>query len=189
MIEPRFDEYNEMVEHFKNRTKRHIQLVQKYATLIESQYHSNGLAELAKTHDASKFSEPEYSPYLHVSWKYKMQDEGKVYNPPEFIRQQMTQATEHHVKSNKHHPEAWTHQTNTINPNNRDEPPKEMIDATKMPDIYIAEMCADWLAMAEEKGTSVREWANKNVNIRWKFNENQINQIYRIIDVFNFDNK
>jgi hypothetical protein len=44
-------------------------------------------------------------------------------------------------------------------------------------------MCADWCAMSEELGTnSPKNWADKNVNIRWKFSPRQVKLIYDIID-------
>jgi hypothetical protein len=43
-------------------------------------------------------------------------------------------------------------------------------------------MCADWMAMAEEKGTNPLTWAEKNVNIRWKFTEGQTKKIYEILN-------
>lgn len=179
----KFNEFDAMETHFNNRTKKHINLVKKYAHLIESTYPTEfkGLDEQTAEHDKSKFEEPEYSPYLHIAWKYKMADEGKVYNPPPEILEQMNKATEHHVKSNKHHPEYFTDQVNTINPNNRDEPPKELVDATKMPILSVGEMVADWMAMAEEKGTNPKRWADKNVNIRWKFTDEQKKMIYDLI--------
>jgi hypothetical protein len=57
-----------------------------------------------------------------------------------------------------------------------------MVDASKMPDVSLAEMCADWMAMAEEKGTNPLTWAEKNVNIRWKFTEGQTKKIYEILN-------
>jgi hypothetical protein len=181
---PTFKQWDKMEDHFVNRTKRHINLVRKYTEKIESKYPKSlaGLHEQSLVHDASKFEEPEYSPYLHIAWKYKLQAEGQTYDPPSSIKDDMTKATEHHVKSNKHHPEYWTDQVNTINPDNRDAPPEEMVDASKMPDVSLAEMCADWMAMAEEKGTNPLTWAEKNVNIRWKFTEGQTKKIYEILN-------
>ena len=64
----------------------------------------------------------------------------------------------------------------------RDKPPEEMIDATKMPDLDIAEMVADWCAVSEERGNTPKSWADKNVNVRWKFTDEQSDLIYEIID-------
>jgi len=74
-------------------------------------------------------------------------------------------------------------QENLINKNNRDEPiGGKIIDATKMKDLDIAEMVADWLSMSEEKNSKPKGWADKNVNVRWKFTDEQKDLIYEIID-------
>ena len=72
---------------------------------------------------------------------------------------------------------------NLINREDRDKPPKEMVDGTKMPDMAIAEMVCDWQSMSDElKKNTTREWADRNINVRWKFNENQTKLIYDIIE-------
>jgi hypothetical protein len=87
---------------------------------------------------------------------------------------------------NLHHPEYYHvgPVVDFINREDRDKPPKTMVNATKMPDLSIAEMVADWLAMSEEKKTKPKEWADKNVNIRWKFTPEQKEMIYELIGIF-----
>ena len=182
---------NEMKEHFANRTKLHILLVDKYLIKIASlnlPEIDNDLL-LGDSHDSSKFEEPEYTPYLHVSWKYKLKDQGKTYNPPIEIEDSMNSATFHHVKHNKHHPEFWdnTATLESINPKDRDSAPAKIVDATEMPLVHIAQMIADWTAVDEEKSKdtygnfSAKNWADKNVNIRWKFSPAQVQFIYKVI--------
>jgi len=36
--------------------------------------------------------------------------------------------------------------------------------------------------MSEEKGNTPQTWADKNVNIRWKFNDKQKELIYKILN-------
>ena len=36
---------------------------------------------------------------------------------------------------------------------------------------------ADWAAMSEEKGTSMKKWIKDNVNVRWKFSPEQVSLI------------
>lgn len=43
--------------------------------------------------------------------------------------------------------------------------------------------------MGEEKGNTVRSWADKNVNVRWKFTEDQVNLIYELIDFLEDEDK
>jgi len=172
-------------EYFQERTNLHISLVGKYLDKIiqlkDPRLDPSILVAEKSGHDQSKFKSPEYEPYLHVNWKYYMKDRGREYNPPPEIKKAMDTATLHHVTSNRHHPEAWA-PTASINPDDRDKPPEEIVDASKMPLSYVATMVADWKAMAIEKGTSLKEWAGKNVGIRWKFTDNQKRLIYDLIN-------
>jgi hypothetical protein len=177
----------DMLNHFNKRTNLHIALVVKYLQKIielDDARLDPKILEQEKTHDQSKFEEPEYTPYLHVSWGYYMRDQGKAYEPSTEIKGQMQVATFHHVKNNKHHPEAWDPNSSmeSINSADRDTPPEKIVDGTKMPDTYIASMVADWLAMSEEKNTDPYEWVDKNINKRWKFTTNQVNLINDLLD-------
>lgn len=177
----------EMKDFFFKRTEKHIGHVQKYCKIIENYdlEKFKGLIGRGKIHDQSKFKEPEITPYIWITWQYKIKDQGKEFDIPQEIKDKMSEATEHHVLSNKHHPESHCNKkTGIINRENRDKPPKELIDATKMKDLDIAEMCADWMAMSEEKNTNPIDWADKNVNIRWKFTNEQKELIYKLLDLF-----
>ena len=175
----------DMEDWFVKRTNMHISLVQKWCKIIEN-YDSEkfgGLIERGNVHDESKLVEPERIPYIYVTWNYKCKEDGKKFNPPKDIDDMMNNATFHHVKNNAHHPESHTEQTKDIlNRKDRDKPPKEMVDATKMKDLDIGEMVADWMAMSNEKKTSPKDWADKNVNIRWKFTDAQKKLIYNLIE-------
>ena len=175
----------EMKKFFEERTKKHINFVQKYCKKIQDYDPKKfrGLVERGEVHDQSKYEDPEYEPYLYITWQYKCKDDGKDFTLPDGIKEKMTKATEHHVKSNKHHPECSSPKNvDLINREDRDKPPKEMVDATKMTDLDVGEMCADWLSMSEEKGSKTKNWADKNVNVRWKFTEEQKDLIYEIIE-------
>ena len=175
----------EMKDWFVKRTNNHISLVQKWCRTLE-EYDPimfKGLVERSETHDDSKFEEPEMTPYIYTTWQYKCKDDGKEFNPPQDIKDQMNQATFHHIKNNTHHPESHTEQTqNILNREDRDKPPETLVDATKMKDLDIGEMVADWLAMSDEKKSNPKNWADKNVNIRWKFTDQQKDLIYKLID-------
>lgn len=174
----------EMLDHYEKRTKMHIALVSKYCSKIAA-YNPEfkELLERAKVHDQSKFENPEREPYIWVTWKYKLRADGKELDVPQEILDRMHEATYHHVTSNSHHPEYHAKdKTNLINKENRDAPPDKIVDATSMPLLDVAEMVADWSAVSEEKGNTPREWADKNVNVRWKFTDEQKNLIYDLID-------
>jgi len=177
----------EMEDFFKKRTEKHISLVQKYCKRIEDydEERFSGLIERGEKHDQSKYESPEKEPYVYITWGYKCKEEGIEWEPPEGMDEKMNRATEHHVKSkrNRHHPEAHSDkEVDLINRKDRDKPPKDMIDATKMKDLDVAEMLADWLSMSEEKGGDPKDWAKKNINVRWKFTDEQEDLIYELIE-------
>jgi len=170
--------FKDMEEFFNKRTNYHIGLVTKYANKIADLYPEfDELRDIVKSHDESKFEEPEYTPYIHITWSYH--DDNYII-PPD-IKPLTTQATEHHVKHNKHHPEYWSPQEGVINPEDRDAP-RELIFAQDMPLIYIAEMVADWCAVSEERGTHPKDWADMNIGTRWDFTKDQSGLIYKLIN-------
>jgi len=184
----KFSEYIDLTEdgklnHFVERTNRHIKLVEKYINKIIKNFSGyDDLYDRIELHDKTKFENPELEPYVYITWRYKCKEEGIDFPISEDMENRMVDATLHHIKNNKHHPEYHTEQIDDLlNKNDRDKP-NSLIDAEKMPNIDIAEMVADWCAMSEERGNTPREWADKNVNIRWKFTEDQTNLIYELID-------
>ena len=75
----------------------------------------------------------------------------------------------------------------SINAKDRDKS-DECVDASKMPDLAIVEMVADWQAMAEElKKNTAREWFNKQKDVRWHFSEHQEELIDKLLKVFEED--
>ena len=173
-----------MDDWFKKRTEKHISLVEKYCNkAIEFNSEFSELKDRIKTHDQTKFKEPELDPYVYITWKYKCEDDGKDFeecNPPENMEDLMHEATLHHIKNNRHHPEYHSNKV-SLNKDNRDEIPDEMVDASKMTNLDIAEMVCDWCAVSEERGNTPKSWADKNVNKRWKFTDDQKDLIYEII--------
>lgn len=175
----------EMVDHFERRTKEHIWRVQKFMQLmIDAGLAPEWTATSAAAHDASKFRNPERQAYILISWQYWMQDQDQEFTPTEDEQQLMLEATLHHIKSNPHHPEYHDPAVGMINEADRDQPGEQITDASRMPAEDIAEMVADWMAMSEEKGTDLREWADQNVNIRWKFTEDQTQLIYNLVTFY-----
>jgi len=177
-----------MKEYFKYRTGYHLWCVRKWSDKIsnlnDSRIDRYLLEKERDDHDNGKWLEPEYTPYLYISWFYKCKRENVEFNIPIKIKEQMHEATFHHIKSHKHHPEFWdlNMTIDNLNRNDRDEPASEyLVDGTRMPLTYVASMVADWFAMSEELGGHPKEWADKNINIRWKFNDNQIRLIYDLI--------
>lgn len=178
---------DEMRKHFETRTNKHIQLVRKYCERVpdSSNKYYHFLQERAEKHDQSKFEEPEITPYIYLTWQYKMKDDGKEFILPQEIKDSMNNATLFHVTHNSHHPEFHASNNKTmeiLNRDDRDKPTETTVDATSMPDIDIAEMVADWCAMSEERGNSPTLWADKNINVRWKFTKDQTDLIHSYIN-------
>lgn len=176
-----------MKQYFDKRTNLHIDLVRKYLDKIinlkDTRIDKNILEDEKINHDSSKFKDPEYEPYLHVTLKYFLKDRNQEYNPSKEIQDNMNEATFHHIATNSHHPEYWDDNISKENLNSKDrDKPGKQVDATKMPLSNVACMVADWLAMSDEKKTDPYEWAKNNVNIRWKFNTEQVKLIYDLIN-------
>jgi len=51
--------------------------------------------------------------------------------------------------------------------------------------LKMSEKVADWMAMAEEKGTDPKDWAKMNVNKRWRFSSHQVSHIYELLELYN----
>jgi len=173
---------DEKLAFFLDRTNNHIRLVKKAAAILVKEYAE--LAELLKNvelHDASKFVEPELSPYIELTWQKKHKSEVS-----KETEEGITQATLHHIKNNPHHPEYWLEDKTKANlsSTNRDES-IEVVDASNMPCIDLAEMVCDWVAMSWELGTNTpRQWFNKVKDVRWHFSERQEDLIDRMLKVF-----
>jgi len=171
--------------HFEKRTKRHIELTQKFCKKIDRAFSKQfeGIVERGEQHDQSKYGKEELDPYIWLTWEYKCKDDGVECKMPQGMKEKIHAATEHHIRSNAHHPEFHVPkgQFAGINKKDRDKPPGKLIDATAMTDLDIAEMVADWCAMSEERGSTPRSWANQNVNVRWKFTPKQEKLIYKLI--------
>jgi len=126
---------DEMRDFFNKRTKEHIDRVKKYCKKIYD-YDNNRFKELidrSKEHDASKLENPEMDPYIYITWDYKCKRDGKPFDIPEDIKKEMNEATNHHIKYNRYHPEYHcdSKDKNMINRENRDAIPDKIIDATK----------------------------------------------------------
>jgi len=171
----------EMTDFFFDRTHRHVDLVIKwYSRCMEYLDYEKRKYVHIYEHDESKFNYPEFLPYVHITWYYKNKD----YVLDEETKELVAEATFHHIKSNKHHPEYWDNNFNedVFNKQNRDDIPNQIVDATGMPIEYVIEMTADWFAVAEEKGTDPYEWASFTIDKRWNFNIKQKAVIYDLMN-------
>lgn len=161
-----------MKEHFRKRTDMHIRLFQKYfKRIINLNPKLQAIESRLQTHDRSKYVEPEYIPYVYLTWDYKCKREGVDYKIPKKIQKKLNKAIYHHIITNKHHPEAW-HPFWKMG---------EIVNAESMSIIYIMEMMADWCAVSEEKGTDPFDWLAMNVGKRWTFTDEQVKLMIRLL--------
>jgi len=91
-------------------------------------------------HDASKFHGIEFE-YLSLTTPGVEEDKTL----------KLKLAVHHHNTTNPHHPEFWAG------------------GIKEMPDVYVAEMVADWKARSEEFGTSLRDWIEGTATKRFDF--------------------
>ena len=170
---------------FIKRTNNHIDLVKKYCKKI-AEYDPKRFEKLisqSEHHDASKLKEPEKTPFIDITWRHKFDNYKSYKTPGSLTKEDENAATLHHILNNSHHPEYWLKNKSEANLNQKDrDKPGNIVDATQMTDLAIGEMVADWCAMGEELKNSPKTWADKTVNIRWKFNDNQKDLIYDLIN-------
>lgn len=140
-----------------------------------------GLAK-AEAHDFSKYVE-DFLQHVLVSWHHHQVNNNE--EPIPFIGE-MKEACFNHIKGSSHHPEYFDETIISYDKS-------IMVDATKMGPIDIAKMVADWCAISAEMiakynipfgnvGEATRDYADAKIGIRWKFSEEQIDLIYKLID-------
>jgi hypothetical protein len=157
----------DMVRFFEKRTREHIdRVVRSLHVLADCNADIRvDLLERTRTHDQSKWAGAEREPYIWITHEYRCKNEGRPHEPqpdPD-MKKQIGAAIQNHYKANSHHPEFHA----TLHDMGRAD---------------LAEMVADWAAMAEEYGNdSPRGWADDNVGSRWKFNDDQVAAIYEFI--------
>src|SRR5436189_4472172 len=121
----------EMLAFYERRTNEHIERVRRCLTLLAAvTEYGEELIERAKVHDASKFGAEERIPYVWLTEYHRCRRNGKSFEYPEGIAEKVKQAINHHVKSNRHHPEFHA-------------------DLNDMSNVDLIEMVCDWTAMAQ----------------------------------------
>lgn len=180
----------EMLNHFIARTNNHINLVKEiYHKSVHNLFKldeyavKNKVDDQIQSHDSTKFSKELMYYYILITWRYKCIGDGVEFIVPEQIEKEMTNITEIHCKTESHHPEYWSNESNVINTLDRDKPLK-CIDVTSMPYSAIIQMVCDWCAVSIERNSNPRDWFNSNLNTRWHFSDHQVNFINDCITIF-----
>jgi|AntAceMinimDraft_18_1070375.scaffolds.fasta_scaffold01581_5 ElaB/YqjD/DUF883 family membrane-anchored ribosome-binding protein len=165
----------EMVRQYRERTSEHInrvrknlkKIAKKYGKRVKNQPYTNpeNLSRRGLLHDKSKYSDMERIPCIWLTWYHykKNKDEDFIYPPG--VERVVKKANRHHVNTNRHHPEYHA-------------------SPTDMTYEDLSEMVADWAAMSQELGTSLREWVKANLK-NWDFkNEDKrfINELVKMFD-------
>lgn len=155
------------------RNRQHVIGVRTFANKIGHDF---------PEHDADKFTSL-CVPYVLISMGYnpdfKADINAKKKEDPD-MDPYMRSAWVSHFSNNKHHPEAWDIETALLT--EKDKKNEKPIDATKMEDIYIIEMCCDWASVGAENGNSPQSWFTINNGKKWKFTEEQEDLIWRTLE-------
>jgi len=142
----------DLADKFIERTEKHIGLVNDYGKKIGRSF---------PDHDSSKLT------YLLDGYSFFSKE-----NPTEKEGMYLDLVTYIHITEAPHHPEYWT-DTNLDGFTRKNFTPNGIVEATKMPEEYLEEMCADWCAMSFEFGNTPFEWFNKVNDTRWLFSPDQ----------------
>lgn len=165
--------------YFMERTLKHITRVINNAKIL-FKYDSvrfKDLPEQVNSHDISKFSDEEMEPYINLTYYYMCKAKGvKIEELSKEDKDKVLDAVFHHLKNNKHHPEYYDDAAKRIRKG-------EIIDGKNMPDLSIAEMICDWMAMSQEFNNDVHKFAESVVNKKFMFTEKQVNLINELIGV------
>lgn len=162
---------DDMINFFVKRTMKHINLVNDNVNKINKIIKIDGLNDIAKEHDLDKFSYENIIPYIWMTEYYRCKNNNINFKYPDGIEELCDNASYRHCNNNKHHPEFWNKHSNNV-------------DFCNMSYSSIVEMCADWAAMSQEKGTSLKDWVDNNVNVKWKFSPERTGFIYKLINIF-----
>jgi hydroxymethylpyrimidine pyrophosphatase-like HAD family hydrolase len=162
----------EMSDWYFKRTIQHIKDVKIFYKIICNHYGVDP-SNTINNHDMDKFKIEYVNPYILIQWKYYCKARSIQFEIPDDFKDICDKITEKHITVSNHHPEFYElDKTNLVNKENRDAITKQ-IDATDMPINSIYEMLADWCSVSIDRGTSIKEWMEKNVNKRWMFTNSQ----------------
>jgi len=158
----------EMIAFFELRTREHIERVRRCLTVMASlTEYTAELNERARIHDASKYGPEERVPYIWLTEFHRCQRAGEPFSYPDGIKEHVRSAINHHMKTNRHHPEFHS-------------------DPNDMTDVDIIEMVCDWTAMSQEfdqDDPSARGWADKTIGHRFHLSESRRQFVYDMIDL------
>ncbi len=156
----------EMVDFYKKRTKEHIDRVAKNINRIANlpELDSGVMTQRALIHDGSKYSTQERVPYIWLTEFYRCKNEKIPFKYPLGVEEKVDKASEHHVKTNRHHPESHA----------------SPLDMSKED---IAEMVCDHCAMSQELNNSLSEWEKNDTLKKYSFSDEQTELIWKLVNM------
>src|SRR5215510_10950690 len=106
MQSDRIEPTPEMLAFYERRTNEHIERVRRcLALLAKVTDDGEELLERARVHDASKFGPEERIPYVWLTEFYRCRRTGEPFAYPDGMEERVGTAINHHVTTNRHHPE------------------------------------------------------------------------------------
>jgi Family of unknown function (DUF5662) len=158
----------EMILQFERRTSEHIKRVRNCLVAMAAVTPDDTeLIRRSFVHDASKYSPEERLPYIWLTEYHRCRRNGEPFEYPSGMDELVRQAVDHHVRSNRHHPEFHA-------------------DPNDMTDEDLIEMVCDWTAMAQEFGEnngSAKQWANMILKKRLRLNSDRQQFVYSAIEL------
>lgn len=128
---------------------RHIEDVQKNCFIIAENLIENGEGELARQLLTNSLVHDQ-SKFRGIEWEYMNPDDDS-----DAAVDNLRLAVHQHNTTNPHHPEYWNGIQN-------------------MPDVYLAEMVADWKSRSSDFGTSLQSWIDNQAAVRFHYNKKQL---------------
>ena len=151
-----------VLKHIKKVETNCYVLAKHFASLGQEDF-AIDLIKRARKHDLSKFN------------SFELKNLHMPNNNEDFA----AALRNHHIE-NSHHPEHYNHMIKY----KRKEEQENFAAIKYMSLLDIAEMVCDFFAISLERNSSLREWVDKNVNIRWKFTPKQVKLIYDLVNFF-----
>lgn len=180
--------YQTLINHKISVSKNVLEVIKHSDLMAAFNIDTNALLPSVIHHDNTKLWEPLLSAYIEITWYYYQKRLGKDYS---LNKDAAAKATLLHITSESHHPEFWDKtfllDERKFNPEDRDGLPEVPVDAREMPFESIVEMVCDWYAVSKERGSSLYAWAEYTIGKRWVFDEDQIQLIYSLIEIFEKD--
>lgn len=149
---------NKHIIEFNRDQVKHIQLVQTYALNF-----THELMQEAVEHDTTKWFKEEYDTFVNSRNSLNQSKDGKDMN---YQKTLLSDAVQHHYKHNKHHPEYW-----------KDEP-------NSMPVIEVIIMFFDWASRTVAKGGQLDNFWSYNIQ---KLKECQQDHAIAIVERLKLD--